>query len=391
MSMNKLKAKNVIIVGAGPIGLYLSLLLANSVKNVFIVEKRKLPYTRNQIVVFNISIIAKSLQKDLMNNLKEDGICYVDKPFSTLGITCYEQKGNLIACPLNVLETVLCRLTQKHENIKIIRNVNILSIKHQIGTLNYTDNDVEGFNQIKYDILFGADGKNSYVKEKFKNLYAERYIIAEKHNIYGAIYIFKIDPVKLKDIQPAILSNFNHKRIRMFQHKKLGIIYIGLALSAEEYNEIKGNEDKIPNVVHEYLKINDIIIEEKELYCANVFKNKISYCENCYFKSARNYHFLIGDSCFNAHFFSGSSLNSHFEVCGGILGILLNNYRLPNGINYYYKHIVGNRRNVNNFILKFKEIDKKNEEIIKQSRKMGIPQKIIDSLSIKELFYLIEK
>lgn len=374
--------KNIIIVGGGPIGMYVAILLSRFVNKIVVIEKRNLPFTRNQIVVFDTNKVNPFIRQDLINKLKQHGVCFVAPPATTLGITCYSVNKPLISCPLNILETVLNDIVKKYRNISIIRGTKLLSIDHKVNKINVQD--INGNEKtMDYNILIGADGKNSIVKNTFKEQFKESFIISLKDKIYGAIIIFKIDPKTVKLMQKEVLLNFLHKRARVFQHKS-GVIYVGLAISEEEYNL----EDNTPllNVAYQYLKINDIKVSEKDLHCINKFENKVSYCNVCSYKDKDSLYTLIGDACFNTHFFTGSAFNAHFDAGGELVRMLKNNLNDYNKHHFYRNFIAFNKSQTLKFTLRFGNNKTLTENDIKKSR---IPSKIIRSLSAKELFYLI--
>ncbi len=389
--------KHVIIVGGGPVGMYLSILLSKYVKKIIIVEKRSLPFTRNQIVVFDINKISINLRREILSKLKQKGVCFVDPPALTLGLTCYPEGKPLIACPLNILESVLNDIIKKYHNIFIMRNTKILKINYRVNNISIQEKNGEE-KLLKYNILIGSDGKNSMVKKTFAEHFNETFIISLDDNVYGAIFTFKVNPIRLVNKHKSFLTNFLHKRARIFQHKS-GVVYVGLAVSREEYNEIKDHEDtnkmrdikdnQVPQVVFDYLKINDVILTEKDLLCVNVFKNRVSYCNTCCYKYNNNLHFIIGDACFNVHFFTGSALNAHFGACHELIRSLKLNYNNCHKDNYYRNFISLNKIKSLEYTLKFNKNDIDANEVSKKAKKLGIHNKIIKSLSIKELFYLV--
>lgn len=376
--------KIIIIAGGGPIGMYLAILLAKLVKKIVIIEKRNLPFKRNQIVVFDINKIGISLRKEVLTKLKQHSVCFVEPPAKTLGLTCHVNDKSLISCPLNILETVLNDILKNYRNISIMRNNKITKINQDQG--NITIEDINGnVKDMKYNILIGADGKNSIVKNTFSEHFKETFIISLNDNVYGAIIVFKIDPKRIVLRQKPVLTNFLHKRARIFQHKS-GIIYVGLALTEEEY--LLENNESILQVAYEYLKINDITVSEKDLHCLNKFKNKVSYCNTCCYRYKNNLHVLIGDACFNAHFFTGSAFNAHFEACHELVRLLRSDYKDCNKHNLYRESIAFNRARSLQYTLKFGKFTNTND-VLEKAKKLKIPSKIIKSLSAKELFYLV--
>lgn len=377
--------KNIIIVGCGPVGMYVAILLSRFVKKIVIIEKRNLPFTRNQIIVFDTNKINPFIRQELINKLKQYGVCFVVSPATTLGITCYSVNKPLISCPLNILETALNDIIKKYRNISIIRGTKLLSINSVIKNITVQDIN-ENEKTMNYDILIGADGKNSIVKNTFKEHFKESFIISLKDKIYGAIIVFKVDPKTIKLTQKEVLLNFLHKRARVFQHKS-GIIYVGLAISEEEYN--LENNTPLLQVAYQYLKINDISVSEKELQCINKFENKVSYCNVCSYKDKDSLYILIGDACFNTHFFTGSAFNAHFDACNELIRMLKNNYKDFGKYHFYKNFIAFNRTQSLKYTLKFNSYTN-DKEVLEKARKLKIPAKIIRSLSAKELFYLVK-
>lgn len=382
--MTSVSNKNIIIVGGGPVGMYVAILLSRFVKRIVIIEKRILPFTRNQIIVFDINKINPFIRKELLDKLKLHGVCFVAPPATTLGITCYTVNKPLISCPLNILETVLNDMLKKYSNIIVLRGTKLTSINSTVN--NITVQDINGNENImNFDILIGADGKNSIVKTTFKEHFKENFIISLHDRVYGAIIVFKVDPKTVKLKQKEVLLNFLHKRARVFQHKS-GVIYVGLAISEKEYN-LKDNAPLL-DVAYQYLKINDIKVSEKELQCINKFENKVSYCNVCNYKNKDSLYILIGDACFNTHFFTGSAFNAHFDASSELVRMLKTNLNNYNKYHFYKNFIAFNKSQTLKFTLKFKNFTN-DKDVLEKVKKSKLTSKIVKSLSAKELFYLI--
>ena len=77
----KLLSEKVIIIGGGPVGMFLALTLSNDLfKNIIILEKRSLPYKRNQIVILNQLFFIVADFNSIHNKLVRKIIEELEKP-----------------------------------------------------------------------------------------------------------------------------------------------------------------------------------------------------------------------------------------------------------------------------------------------------------------------
>ena len=178
--MTKAKPKNydIVISGAGSIGLITALLLAKHNLNIALIDPKPLKAITKVDDTRNIALMQSSL-----NLLKYLGIFdefyEQSRPLEKLHIV--DATGRLLRAPeveftakelnikyfaLNVpmgaiLKTLAAQLT-KHKNISCLFGTQITEIKQQINGLNFTLADG---NTINSKLLIGADGRNSFARQ----------------------------------------------------------------------------------------------------------------------------------------------------------------------------------------------------------------------------------
>jgi len=143
---------NIVIVGGGPVGLFMTILLQQSkfIKNynITLIEKRT-DYTRENIIALPLDILDKIFPKDLFDKIKILG-CFR----KTRVNKCYTERTNLntIIIPLHLFEKeCLDYIDQKQ--INIIHNDKI---------------PINIFNQA--NIIISSTGYNNYIGNLLLNI-----------------------------------------------------------------------------------------------------------------------------------------------------------------------------------------------------------------------------
>lgn len=401
---------NVIIIGGGPVGMFLALNIKDYFRNIYIIEKQK-EFTRDQIVVLNSLFLSGSENTNanywpnkIILELEKHGACYTSNPPLSFDATCYINRGNVLTIPLNILEQVLYSFVKKYKKIKYIRGTNLkLDTQHNIA--------IFGKNKINYNIVFSAEGPRSMIKDKFKKYYKEK-VIVPKNKSYGVVVIFK-NPSALvinrKDYPPDLMirpylpdpNRYPHARARVFQHQS-GIIYLGFAISKEENKKLKsGLTPEFRRTIKDYLELTGINLDFKDLITFETFPICISMVINPVYIYNNVPYILIGDSFFNTHFFTGSGLSSHFNVVRYYTSIfhhgtnILDRLRKTNKEIYnFFPPMVQNVVDSPRFTLDFNKINEKCKKMSIQQlrnlgRKLGLSEKILGLFQKKELCYLV--
>jgi len=423
--------KKVVIIGGGPVGMYLALNITQFFPKVTILEKRP-EFTRNQMVILNNRILQSAdfknslipypeIIRTIVKGLEKSGSCYHATPTLSLDFKCYTNPSNVISTPLKALEEVLYGMVKKNKKITYIRPAKDVKINSQSNKITYTKNNKH--HEIGYNILFGTDGKNSIIQRKFPSYFKEKVIIPSKgKKMFGAVFIFKTNKSNLnidKEHQaPNLLTRplledsrrFPHARARVFQHKS-GLIYMGLAITKKELTAMRKSKDEIPDVLYDtvesYMKLGDINVDiDEDLLDVSTFPIVVSVIVNpIKVSSDDTVYMLLGDAFFNTHFFIGSALSSHFEGINN-LDLLLNTYEGENDtivdkfkqgnidIHSRFQGIIQNVFDTPRFSLDVEKISKKCKTVsratlIKRGVKYGLDKDMMELFSKEELCYLL--
>lgn len=402
---------NVIIVGGGPVGMFLALNVKDYFRKIYIIEKRK-EFTRDQIVVLNSLFLSGSENSNanywpnkIILALEKRGACYTSNPPLSFDATCYINRGNVLTVPLNILEEVLYSFVKKYKKIKYIRGITDLQfdIQNNIATF--------GKNKINYNIVFSAEGSRSMIKNMFNYFYKEK-VIVPKNKSYGAVVIFKNTSaivMNKKDYPPDLMirpylpdpNRYPHARARVFQHQS-GIVYVGFAISKEEHKKLKsGLTPEFRKSIKDYLDLTGINLSFKDLISFDTFPICISMVVNPVYIYNNVPYILIGDAFFNTHFFIGAALSSHFNVVRYYASIfrqknnILEQLRETNKEIYnFFPQMVQNVVDSPRFTLDFNKINEKCKKMSIQQlrnlgRKLGLSEKILKLFQKKELCYLV--
>lgn len=295
----------IVIIGAGPVGLMQAIILKQlGFNNITILEKRK-EYTRKQILniaaIYWYTLFPEKIRKKL-----EKKICYRNFITSDSIALCNTYKYNFSS--FNDMFIGYNNPTMKIQDLERVLKETMKKSIFYISDLEI-NTKTKTVNNIPYDILIGADGSNSSVrkiifKKKPRRLFKEYYsatftFCCDKMTEYREF--FQVDSTihTFSTLQP---------RIRVFRTRS-GLYTIAIALEKNEYKKIKGGE--LPFDFLEYLfKVfrfkgnpKDTLIEY------NVFPIEIFEAETVYKKINGGEYYLVGDSAYSTHFFSGSGLN----------------------------------------------------------------------------------
>lgn len=318
----------IVIIGGGPVGLFTAIKAKESNYNVTVLEKRKTP-SRSQVLLLNkdtLDIFPTEIVETLFDADFAKG-CYVLPPSKDSKSRCFLDKLPLASIITSVLEEELERYAVE-KGVKVLRPVTHISVFKKEVT--YTIGNDE--KTINYDVLIGADGSNSFVRDK---LLRTSFKIKKDTELYGMTLVGELmsseydmvlkgekeaknefDEINKKPAQQA------HRLFRTRNDKW----YIGASLSREVYEEIK-NLKKLPNKVKNYL---NSVCKAAKVSC------KLDKAELSFFpinvKQANKFGdmmrkiFIIGDAAQTTHFFSGMGVNVGFKQGKRLIEFIQSNF-----------------------------------------------------------------
>lgn len=343
---------NIAIVGGGPVGLTLAInLIYNKFKNknfpkydITIYEKRK-KYTREQFIVFGGTKgnLLFNYPLDLRDILSNNFACYIDNPVVNMAGFCFRKDKN----NYNIEDTFGRDFQDFSQTIEIKKLEKILLdyIKKKYKNINviykeFTKNDVDN-----YDIIVGADGQKSFVREKlmkskWENLKDYKtYILHIKYTDLSNKK-YKIEskefPKKIKDNYQLKLKrkNFTPFNIRrqldkkkFFEQDRFRLIRSNtnktqflLQLSKTEYNKIKNIKTfgKLPKKIQNSILIDSFIMGSRPTNLSNtlinIYNTKVGHSNKYAIIKNKKLFILIGDSAMTTHVFTGEGLNINFNL-----------------------------------------------------------------------------
>lgn len=385
----------IAIIGGGPVGLTAAIKLIyeknnkiNDIYDITIFEKRK-KYIREQFLIFGGTKgnLLSNYPFDLSRKIQKHVQCYLENPVFDMKGLCFEDMNDIKdyreiskSIQISTLEKILNKYIKEKckSNIKIIYK-------------EFNQKDVKN-----YDIIIGADGQKSYVREKIMKLKwndmkdYETYILHIKYTDRSnkEYRISKnLLPQKVKDSYELSLkradieydqcnSLFEQDRFRLIRSNTNKTQFM-LQIRKSVYNKIKNMKvfDELPTKIKNAVLINSYLLGSKPINLAktkiNIYNSKIGHStEYCFIKNSKLFA-LIGDSAMTTHVFTGEGLNVNFN-------------NLVITINKFYK-LGENHKDINSIIRRYNILMKfKFKNSIKYSAMSRyIPHNLLDKICSK--------
>ena len=179
--------RNVLIIGGGPVGLLLGLMLSKKNISTVVVEKRA-TFTRQQIIILSkktYQLIPDAVKKVLFDDDESNG-CFVLPPSqSQQDYACFknidsEKESNIVPFASIRIDLLQYELTQHVKTVYgkypleiLIPSDSDISIEtsidktHNIATMTSTNllSNLQKSLELRFDVLVGADGANSFVRQ----------------------------------------------------------------------------------------------------------------------------------------------------------------------------------------------------------------------------------
>ncbi len=314
---------DVIIIGAGPIGLMTGIMLKKKIPSlkIHIVEMRA-KFIRKQILIVDdnfYNIIPLPAKRMIWGQNKKG--CFIFEPRKDRFMRCYRSKAKVLSyasVSIDILQTALYNYAKK-TGITIHRpsrnKMEYIRFNPQKNMVYFKKPSEKNSTTIKYKYLIGADGKNSEVREKvLRTPYVNQ---RKNYDAQTGVFLLKIKNIRTyKKPSKIHHARIPQDRVRFFVTQQ-NDGYIGIGLSNKEFDtivnkNIRSKSDlplRLRRVIDQYLTLygydpKDVIITGGSVFEIDLYKAK-----NVAKKIGNGYHFIVGDAAFNIHFFSGSGLN----------------------------------------------------------------------------------
>ena len=370
--------KDIIIVGAGIVGMSLALALGGKNKKIIILEKnleKSLKINR----VYSISERTKNFFQDIgiwddikdINNLSGMSIYYRD--FSTKNMISFDKRENnidigYIAQSKNIMLSLLEKL-EKNKDISLLDNTEIIKIDNinEKTVININKDEI-----IDAEYIFSCEGTKSIIKKKLEidNIY---------DNYDSKAIVFNIEhEISNNDIAHQIFLESGPVAFLPINENNFSMV---VTIKNKFFNEEKFAESNICSFIKD---ISNSIFGEIKLTSKLMQFNLVGFDSKTY---KLNNVIFVGDSAHSIHPLAGMGLNLGISDIIEIMAIMNNSKQSFNNKNYFSgyarKQKIINRKARQQ--LKFIErIYSTENEISKRIIKMGMS-------SIEKSNYLKEK
>lgn len=335
----------IVIVGAGLVGLTVAIRLLYTPKflkkgdqnmnvdnkdyDITIFEKRK-KYTREQFLIFGGTKgnLLRNYPNELSRKIQKNVQCYLENPVFDMQGLCFEDVITndsyeiSQSIQISTLEKILFQYIKDNYNKQI-----------KIVYKQFTSKDVND-----YDIVIGADGQKSYVREKIMKVkwedmkQYETYVLHMKYTDLSNKE-FRISknllPKKVKESYSLSLKRahldydqhdeiFEQDRFRLIRSNTNKTQFL-LQVRKSIYNKIKNMKrfDQLPTKIKNSVLIDSYLLGSKPRNLdkteINIYNTKIGHSNKYCLMKNKKLFFLIGDSAMTTHVFTGEGLNIDFN------------------------------------------------------------------------------
>lgn len=368
--------KDVVIVGAGMVGLSLALALYNKGLQVVIIEAGKIPFgklsanrieTRVSAINHNSQNFLKEL--DVWDSIKEERVSpyytmrvWDDTPDEYINITAEEisehNLGHIVENQL-IVDSLLSKI--KSTDIQILENSKISEVQRYKDIVRVKLNDLD----IEANLLVGADGANSFIRDYFN------FSIKVKAYDHTAI----VATLELeKSHEATAYQRFYDKGVLAFlpleDQKRASIVW---SLKSEYASHINSLNDR--EFEEELSKaINGTLGEVKLLSKRFSFPLAERHAK----EYIQDRVVLVGDACHTIHPLAGQGINLGFkdvQVLVDVLSEAFEKGRILGALSTLDKY--QRQRKLDNtkmiYLMKaFKEVFASNNNVISSLRKFGL-------------------
>lgn len=162
----------VIIVGAGPSGLLLGLLLAQNNIPVTVIEKGSVLDAQPRATHYAGPAVSVLRRAGVLDDVVAKGFLpnkltfrtFDNKVLAAIDHTRVESEDKLVCLPLDQLGVLLLARLQKQPNATILWSHEVLDIKDNDGTAVVTVSTPDGQQQLSARYVVGCDGANSKIR-----------------------------------------------------------------------------------------------------------------------------------------------------------------------------------------------------------------------------------
>ena len=229
------KKSKIVIIGGAISGMSLAYFLSQAnFKDITIIEKRK-EYTRKQIISVNNKVYFALLPLEVRNNIKNK--CFISELVTNANYECAPNNNpdehffHNLSIQLSDLEKIYYNFIKKKINF----------IHAEIIKINSKKIILKDF-ELDYDVLIGADGAHSQVREEFFNNKITKILPFDTY--FAGYFKFNIKPIKKVKINKT-LGVVQHL-FRGFPESSPTHYTINIILSKEQYNLLKDNNINNP-------------------------------------------------------------------------------------------------------------------------------------------------
>lgn len=343
------KCIKIIIIGGGPIGLMTAYKLDKHFKNMNILYKisifeKRTTYTKNRILFINKNSFDSFFPDENFDEIKKFTCSLKHLPSEGMGEcgNVYENNPDAVGYSISLKD---------YENY--VRN--ILENNSSIEIFNDTI-DLQTYNSTLLDeshMVFGCDDVNSLTRKYLSTLSNDFYFKNFTSPTYGITFSFSYNNKKyFGDLTNMYIpSKRKQNRFRAFRSHNYS--YFACQIEEKEYNILRnillnkaffsGNNSFTSNLVcngYTFYDTNNIIdnliklvdnyydfnFSNGQTFDIVVFKINPQKLENFSYVEKDRQITLLGDSVFNANFFSGTGINTGFTLIDCIIDYIRNNF-----------------------------------------------------------------